>query len=647
MPPPPGSRFVRTNPNGTSLWQGANGALVDVDHTQPGMQDYAPPQQRVADASDAQGARTQDYLDRWNIGGHQPSTAAPHGRQPDMFDVNAWAPPEPTAPAAATPLPPGAEERIAQAQQLPIGPQVHAPGAPTTALPSTGSTANAHAPGAQASTRRVTFAPQTSQGAAGNDIVGGVAVMPGARGTPRRTVVVPTASSTTTQTGAELPEGYLDDLRQRSDMAASAVMHTGKNEQEELARNAETLANRNRVISGLGGLVDQSVANEQGRGARLEQARQNFNNIASQARSMMVDPDRRSGGDRVVGAIASLLGGIGSGITGEPNHAVQVIQHAIDRDVEAQRANVANRQHGVEAAQTAYQLARDQGASEREAENIHMAYEYRSAADEIERLAALTGSQEAMDEAVITAERLRQQGDQLYLRAADIGSDRTSNTQQYRAAQVGGSGSEQTVYTYRDPDTGVVRPATGQEVARVRRELGLSGEEGVAALQRLGYRLGGSSARSSSPGDQAASREYAERMSEFDLAEADLDRIERAIRENPVSTSNAGRVVPNSVLGNQVELAHADVQDYYNRINRAINGSRATDRDRDNIVAGTGPLIDRGNELTLQNIERQRRILRSSRERLRAGVLNDAVVEHNESRVNNAPVSDSTFTRGQ
>jgi hypothetical protein len=57
-----------------------------------------------------------------------------------------------------------------------------------------------------------------------------------------------------------------------------------------------------------------------------------------------VDPRRMWGemstGRKVTASIGMILGGIGAGLTGGPNYAVQIIERAIERDVEAQKTEI-------------------------------------------------------------------------------------------------------------------------------------------------------------------------------------------------------------------------------------------------------------------------------------------------------------------
>lgn len=643
-------QLLRDHGNGSSQWKGPGGAVVDVHHEAPGMEQFRPPQQQIADNSgpilNSQDREAVNLVDQWtNMAPQSAQAQAPAQAQPrDMFDAAAWERPAQAAPSATPPLPPEAQRRLAEAAAAPIGPSLQAPGQSPMALPATGNTANAHVPNAGAPAQRLNYyqPPQGASGASSSAVAAPVVTN---RGAPRSSAMVPHAVSTTTQTGAQLPDGLVDGVRTGSDNAASAALHTGKNEQSELAQNAQTLADRNRIVGGLGGLMDQSVANEQGRGDRLEQARLNFDDIANRARSMTVDPDRRSGGDRVTGAIASLLGGIGSGITGGPNHAVQIIQHAIDRDVEAQRSNVANAQHGTAAAQTAYQLARDQGASEREAENLHMGFEYRKAADEVERLAALTGSQEAMDEATIVAERLRAQGATLVGNLANIGSDRTSTTVQQRRVNTGGGGGTQTLVQQVDAQGNYIPGSPLIPLSSLPSAAQTAIIENRAPNLRIVSGVGGGNANAPlSSSDQTASRDYAQRMEAFDQAERSLDELERAVQ-----AGDTGRVrgnLPEIVAPGATVAASRAYENFINHANRAMNSARATDQDRENVRLATGSIVSEGAAIGIQDVRDARERLRIARERIAAGV-NDAVVQHNEARVGGAPATPSSYTRGQ
>lgn len=614
--PPPGVRFVRDNGNGTSQWQGPGGAVVDVHHARADMADFAPPQQPMADATDEAMRRMRGDAQAPSIPAATPGwlqgLANP---QPDTLDADMrdseramnqanqiLQQAAPAAPVGAGPvLAPVSSGPAIPAANLAAGTRSTGPVVRDTTDPAVRAE---HAVGAGG----VGWQAGGAAGAQSGPKFNYVGAAPGRRGTGPHLATV--GGSTTVQTGAQLPEGTIEGVRQGSELSASAALHTGKNEQIELDQSARTLADRNRVVGGLGGLMDQSVANERGRGNRLEQARLNFDDIASRARSMTVDPDRRSGGDRITGAIASLLGGIGSGITGGPNHAVQIIQHAIDRDVEAQRSNVANAQHGTAAAQTAYRLARDQGASERDAENVHMSFEYRRAADEVERLAALTGSQEAMDEATITAERLRATGAALIGNLAHQSGDRTSTTTQQRMVEGNGSGPS-TMVALRDSAgnllQGTQRPLAG--LPQDTQEAILRGDPGqLYGIVNRGAEPAGNANSTLSSGDQNRLRRYGVERANSDEAVASAQSMEQSVQGGmPFGTGPIqGRLIPMWLTSPRGQDLIRDSENLKNIILQLRSGGQVAVNEAERLINAIGNIPNEPEEQAVRDIARIR-----------------------------------------
>lgn len=86
-------------------------------------------------------------------------------------------------------------------------------------------------------------------------------------------------------------------------------------------------------------------------GQDLDNLRTNFmkqnGQVMQDIATAKIDPNRlfanQSTGEKIMGGIGMILAGIGSGLTGQPNLAVQLITRAIDRDVEAQHANLENK----------------------------------------------------------------------------------------------------------------------------------------------------------------------------------------------------------------------------------------------------------------------------------------------------------------
>ena len=65
---------------------------------------------------------------------------------------------------------------------------------------------------------------------------------------------------------------------------------------------------------------------------------------AEEIAATKIDPDRRSVGARIVDALATFAYGLAA--PGQPNLALQAIQRRIDQDIDAQKANLAQRRAG-------------------------------------------------------------------------------------------------------------------------------------------------------------------------------------------------------------------------------------------------------------------------------------------------------------
>ncbi len=76
-----------------------------------------------------------------------------------------------------------------------------------------------------------------------------------------------------------------------------------------------------------------------------------YANAIDDAKNSRIDPNHfwssRSTGQKVQTAIGMILSGIGSGLTGQPNTALEVLNRAIDRDIESQKANLGQKNNLV------------------------------------------------------------------------------------------------------------------------------------------------------------------------------------------------------------------------------------------------------------------------------------------------------------
>lgn len=81
---------------------------------------------------------------------------------------------------------------------------------------------------------------------------------------------------------------------------------------------------------------------------RTEQTRQQIDSAGLQYQKDYadgkIDPNRvwsnASTGNKVMASLGLILGGMGSALTGQPNAALQILDKTIDRDIEAQKANI-------------------------------------------------------------------------------------------------------------------------------------------------------------------------------------------------------------------------------------------------------------------------------------------------------------------
>lgn len=106
-------------------------------------------------------------------------------------------------------------------------------------------------------------------------------------------------------------------------------------------------------------LEQQKILDESAKDLQLEQLRfdtrmnalnQEQQKLTADVQSAKIDPtriyDNMTTGNRVLAGISILLGGLGQGLTGaKSNPAMDVINNAIDRDIDAQKANLGKKQN--------------------------------------------------------------------------------------------------------------------------------------------------------------------------------------------------------------------------------------------------------------------------------------------------------------
>jgi hypothetical protein len=176
-------------------------------------------------------------------------------------------------------------------------------------------------------------------------------------------------------------------------------------------------------------------------------AQQKYSEASDNLAKTEVDPDRwwneKSTGTKVLLAISAALGAFGSGLTGAPNMAAQMIQSAIDRDMEAQKAGIANREKGLEAQQGLMARMREFYQTDDDAANAAKAFVLQRTAMQVEQL----GSEAASDEARLQSQKLSaallDQGKQLELGLQLTAAQRAEQEQQARLQAQAGAAQAQ------------------------------------------------------------------------------------------------------------------------------------------------------------------------------------------------------------
>jgi len=80
---------------------------------------------------------------------------------------------------------------------------------------------------------------------------------------------------------------------------------------------------------------------------RMAQYQAQYDSLTKEVAAGKIDPDNywhhKSTGSKIGAAIGLILGGIGSGLTGQPNAALQVLNKHIENDIDAQKENLGNK----------------------------------------------------------------------------------------------------------------------------------------------------------------------------------------------------------------------------------------------------------------------------------------------------------------
>jgi|GEM_PF-4955909 len=160
----------------------------------------------------------------------------------------------------------------------------------------------------------------------------------------------------------------------------------------------------------------------------IDKLNQEQEQLFQQVQNGKVDPDRYwsnlTTGGKVAASIGVILGGIGAGLTHGPNQALQVLQNAIERDIESQKADLGKKQNLYSMNMQRYQNENQADAATRLQMNTMLQAK-------VQQAAARAGSPFAQAQAQMLLGQLKQQQIPLIQSFAKMQTD----------AQLYGSGS--------------------------------------------------------------------------------------------------------------------------------------------------------------------------------------------------------------
>lgn len=160
--------------------------------------------------------------------------------------------------------------------------------------------------------------------------------------------------------------GVTDILEQKKAAAENMANLQALKAQDIAALNTEQALERNAFDA-------QVIENEKERRRQLEDTVQKIRDVQKEAQSAEIDPNRLMNNlsvrQKVIGALGVVLSGIGAGITGGRNLALDAISEAVNRDIAAQRDAANNLRASVKDRLNEYALLRDKFGDDRSAES--------------------------------------------------------------------------------------------------------------------------------------------------------------------------------------------------------------------------------------------------------------------------------------
>ena len=118
--------------------------------------------------------------------------------------------------------------------------------------------------------------------------------------------------------------------------------------------------------------IETENVNRQIRAEAKEKAQLDIDEAVNEVVNFKIDPKRfyKGTGSAIASAIAVALGEFGSKLAGGPNTALSIINRAVDRDIDAQKAELQNLKYGASAAGNAYKRLLDRHGDSEKAERL-------------------------------------------------------------------------------------------------------------------------------------------------------------------------------------------------------------------------------------------------------------------------------------
>lgn len=127
--------------------------------------------------------------------------------------------------------------------------------------------------------------------------------------------------------------------------------------------------------------------------------------------SMKVDPKHLWGdegtGNRLMAAAGIILGGFGQAFNGKDNNALQIVDNALKRDLEIQKANIAKAGDNLDTQRNMYKDFKDKLGDEAAAEKATLATMKERYANQLDLIAKTAGSEQTRNKATQAAAQIR------------------------------------------------------------------------------------------------------------------------------------------------------------------------------------------------------------------------------------------------